>query len=533
MRLRRSALLLVLLMGAGFISVAPASAATLSGACNSSATGDFNGDLYDDLAVGVPNEDVGTKNSAGAVDVLYGSDLGITDDEEDPLFLHQDTNGIEGVVEAGDQFGACVASGDFNGDGYSDLAVGAPGEDFSSKRGSFDNTGVVHVIFGSAAGLKADGNQLFSQDTRRIGGVNEKDDEWGSAFAVGDFDGDEIDDLAIGAPREDIRTLGDAGAAWVLFGTTTGLTGNASVILYQDVPRVAGRSEAGDLFGASMAAGDLDGNGRDDLVLGVPGESIKNVITAGAIQLFLSNNDGPNVDRERLWHQDASGVIGVAEDDDRFGAAVAVGDFDSDGLADVAIGVPSEDLGGTDEGVIQILYSTETGPTAAGDEMFSADDFVTNGTGSEDDAFFGAALSAGNTEDPETEAKADLFIGAPFQDGLATVDSGAVYVMYGDDPDGLDPDGDMFIEDDAGGAEGDDDHFGASLTNGNLDGADGRDLVAGAPNDNDIEDGAGLVGLIFSDGAGLDPASNQQVTQDDGDDPDGREEDDNFGLSVG
>ena len=108
-----------------------------------SATGDFNGDGRSDLAVGAPMDSVGRHENAGAVNVIYGSRGGGLRTGGDQQFT-QGTPGVQGWVEAHDRFGSTLAAADFDGDGYSDLAVGSPGEDASGRR----NTGVVHVLYG-------------------------------------------------------------------------------------------------------------------------------------------------------------------------------------------------------------------------------------------------------------------------------------------------------------------------------------------------------------------------------------------------
>ncbi len=530
MTIRRSALFLVLLLGAGLMTVAPAQGATLSGACNGTASGDFNADFFDDLAVGVPNEDAGSVNNAGGVDVHYGSDIGLSEDEVDAQFWGQGTSGVPGVDEAGDQFGACVAAGDFNGDSFDDLAISSPGEALRSSRGNFANTGAVTILRGSDNGLVAAGAQLFHQDVAKVAGKNEKDDEWGSALAAGDFDGDESDDLAVGAPFEDIEPRGNAGAVTVLYGRSTGLSGSGSQGLYQNVRGVAGSSEGGDQFGRSLATGDIDGSGRDDLVIGIPGEDVGRALGTGAIHTFLGTNNGLTVSRDRIWHQDAAGVIGSSEGDDQFGYAVTVGDYSGDGFEDVAVGVPSEDVvdPDVDEGVVQIFYGTETGPTAAADQMFDASDF---GGATEDLARFGNALNSGDVDEDGTD---DLYVGAPLEDAGAVVetDAGAVYYAHGVDGAGIDETTALsFSQDDTGDLAEEDDFFGTAIIAGNYDGATGADLAAGAPGQDDADDDIGAVGVIYSDGAVLDDTTGQHITQADG--ADDEEDGDAFGSALG
>src|SRR4051812_29302638 len=134
----------------------------LAGSSSGGATkGDFNGDGFADLAIGIPGEDLEAADVApdsGAVQVLYGSATGLSASANQ--FFTQDTDGIPGTAEAGDRFGSSLAAGDFNGDGRSDLAIGVPVQD----AGDVVDAGEVQVLYGSGTGLKTAGNQNFFGD---------------------------------------------------------------------------------------------------------------------------------------------------------------------------------------------------------------------------------------------------------------------------------------------------------------------------------------------------------------------------------
>ena len=134
--------------------------------------GDFNGDGFDDLAVGSPYEDVGTKSDAGAVNIIFGAPAGIT--TAGNRWIHQDSAGIAGVAGPGDRFGWALAAGDFNGDGFDDLAIGVPGEDVSSKI----DAGAINIIFGAA----------FDPGDRTLEGVAQVADLGCRTQAVGQFE---------------------------------------------------------------------------------------------------------------------------------------------------------------------------------------------------------------------------------------------------------------------------------------------------------------------------------------------------------
>jgi hypothetical protein len=134
---------------------------------------DFNGDGIDDLVVGVPGEDLGGAADAGVVDVIYGSESGLADGTREQL--------TQAVPEPGDGFGAAVATGDFNGDIFTDLAVGVPGENV----GAIADAGAVEVFYGAGGGgLPGVGNQLLRQGAAGMAGTAEAGDRFGASTSA-------------------------------------------------------------------------------------------------------------------------------------------------------------------------------------------------------------------------------------------------------------------------------------------------------------------------------------------------------------
>ncbi|MDA8019560.1 MAG: FG-GAP-like repeat-containing protein, partial [Thermoanaerobaculia bacterium] len=222
------------------------------------AAGDFDGDGWYDLAFGVPGGEVFTIFRAGRVQVLYGGPDGLGTEGQQTL-----TQGALGPnpIEASDEFGSTLVAGDFNGDGYHDLAVGVPREDL----GEVDDAGVVDVFYGGMNGLDQDSLQRWSQDSGGLDGAAQFGDRFGSRLAVGDFNGDDRDDLVVAAIDDDVGGALDAGVVHVIFGTPDGLDGSDSRRLRQGFNGLPETAEAGDLFGSGLAAGDFDGDGNDDL----------------------------------------------------------------------------------------------------------------------------------------------------------------------------------------------------------------------------------------------------------------------------
>ncbi|MCF6156688.1 MAG: hypothetical protein E3K36_15960 [Candidatus Brocadia sp.] len=277
--------------------------------------GDFNGDGFDDLAVGVPDEDIGDID-AGATNVLYGSAAGLS--STDNQIWHQDSTDILGAAELFDAFGSALTAGDFNGDGFDDLAVGVPFE----ITGDIVVAGAVNVLYGSAAGLSSTDNQLWNQDSIDIRNTVEEGDFFGSALAAGDYDNDGFDDLVVGVPGEDIAGTVGAGAVNVLYGSASGLSSTDNQIWHQNSPGIRGTVELFDAFGSALAAGDFNGDGFDDLAVGVPDEDIGVGVDAGAVNSLYGSAAGLSSTDNQIWHQDSPGIRNTAETNDSFGHAV-------------------------------------------------------------------------------------------------------------------------------------------------------------------------------------------------------------------
>jgi hypothetical protein len=213
----------------------------------------------------------------------------------------------------------------------------------------------------------------------------EDDDRFGSSLASGDFNGDGYGDLGIAAVREDWGSVIDAGAVVVLLGSVDGLTADGSQIW------VDSAYEEGDRYGVGLAAGDLDGNGYDELVVGIPGKEVGAVADGGALEIL---HGGPNglyrPAAADVWHQDSTDVLDIAESSDGFGATLAIGDFDDDAFPDLAVGVIGEDVAGiSNAGAVQILYGSEAGVTAAGNQLWHQDSPGVDGSAEQDDRFGG------------------------------------------------------------------------------------------------------------------------------------------------
>jgi hypothetical protein len=405
--------------------------------------------------VGVAGENLGATGNAGAVNILYGTASGLTGTGS-RLFT-QDSPGVPGGSEPGDGFGETLAIGDFDGDGFADLAVGVTLEDL----GAIVDAGAVNVLYGTTGGLTGTGSQLFTQDSPGVGSSAEGEDAFGGTIAADDFDGDDFADLAVGVWRENVGAAANGGAVNVLYGTTGGLTGNGSQFFTQDSPGVSGVVEPDDEVGLALGAGDFNRDRFLDLAVGAPGEDYGAADRGGAVnllfgsaggltgtgsQLLTQNSPGcpgwpssattsapplplatsmatapltwppewqgvghprrrcgrrpPRLGRgadrvgSQLFSQDSPGVPDSAEFRDGFGSALAAGAFDADSFVDLAVGVLGETVDSFEfAGAVNVLPGSADGLTGSGSQLFTQDSPGVPG-GVEFDDFFGGALAA-------------------------------------------------------------------------------------------------------------------------------------------
>jgi glucose/arabinose dehydrogenase len=509
---------------------------------------DFNGDGYSDLAIGVPNEDIGTTVNAGVVNVIYGSAAGLsaTTPRADQIW-HQNSANIEGAAESGDNFGYSLAVGNFNGDGYSDLAIGVPNEDIGTKA----DGGSVNVIYGSSAGLSATtpiADQTWSQNKGNIDDSSEAGDNFGHSNAVGDFNRDGYDDLAIGIPNENIGTIGDAGAVSIIYGSASGLSDNIVLpdqFFTQDSTDVEDVAEVSDQFGWSLSSGNYNGDDYSDLAIGVVGEDG----LVGAVNVIHGSASGLSASAalaDQFWTQNSARIEGSTEGKDRFGFALASGDFNCEGSDDLAIGALEEGNTPSFSGSVNVIYGSHTSGLSATvtkpDQIWTQDAANIENVAEADDKF-GSSLTIG---DFNKDGYEDLAVGVPNEDDSSFQNSGGVNVIYGS-PSGLSAAAtilDQFWTQNS--ADINDftengDLFGSSLSTGDFNGDGYDDLAIGVPGEDlSSKTDTGAVAIIFGSQPGLAASETRSSTsredqfwhQGSSNIEDSLESGDNFGSTI-
>lgn len=484
-----------LLVGSGLSALAlgQGSAQAATPAAAAKVTDDFDGDGYADLVVGAPGATVSGQAKAGYVAVTYGSKDGL--DPAHKKIISRSTSGVPGAATAKQEFGSSFTKGDLDQDGYADLVIGADGTGagstgsgagavilwgsasgltggtkidtfgFTPQSGDFDGDGTTDLALFAGAGSYGDDpisqkarlwkgpiartgtpaatldfmdkSQWWSYDSEErpdpacgekpetcvdgplsvqgavvpqaVGDINgdgradiaindyDGDGEWANsvlygsatgfkrgwapgnrgALGVGDVNGDHYDDFVVGDGDYESKVV-------VAYGSADGLKEDVQKF-DQGLAGVPGAEEEGDRFGSAVSVGDVTADGYADIALGVVGEDVGTVADAGSVVLVHGSANGVTGTGAQAFHQNTAGVPGVAEEDDQFGAAAALLDVTGDGHRDLAASSVQENA---QAGALWSLRGTSTGLTATGSVAFGPKDVAAPDVA----ALFGSAL---------------------------------------------------------------------------------------------------------------------------------------------
>lgn len=364
---------------------------------------DLGGDGPSELVIGIRSGGAG----AGSILVTPGGPAGLR--VRQSFELAQGMAGVPGTGRAGDGFGSTIACTDIDGDGRSDLVVGAPGDVVRGRVGA----GAVFVFYGTEGGIPTE-VERWTLNRPGLGGAARRGDRFGSALTTGDFDRDGHGDIVVGAPG-----AGAGGAAYALYGAPRGLTSRHELLQLTSADSEAMPDRA-DRFGAAVGSGDLDGNGVDDIVVGIPGRRVEEHDGAGTFAVFLNKEGALGGKRTRVVDLASVGIRGTAQEGAALGTAIAVGDVDGDGRSDAAVGIPGQRSAGRSEaGAVLILFGSRLGKGNR-DLLIRPSNPVARGR-------FGQAVASG---DVSGDTIADLLVGEPAGDGDAPY-SGRVEVRRG------------------------------------------------------------------------------------------------------
>lgn len=312
------------------------------------ASGDFNDDGYDDLAMGAATRTVSAQSGAGSVLIAYGSANGLT-----PIgsqLWNRSSSDVGASIEASDRFGNTLAVGDFTDDGPDDLVIAAT----DARCPNGQRGGSVIILRGSTGGLTATDSRAYFPGVNGTPGTCADDNNFGRSLATGRFNDDQRPDLAIGSQG----APGERGNVTVLASGTTGPGPNSSRHFRgSDLPGGSGT------IGYVLAAGRLRGGMTVDdiLVLGQPYENVNGLNDAGSVWVVYpaASGSGLTLTGAERWVQNPRLALAPMAWGDRFGSSLAIGDFNGDSRKDLAIGAVYRATPETHGGAVQFIYQSD------------------------------------------------------------------------------------------------------------------------------------------------------------------------------
>lgn len=414
--------------------------------------GDFNADGVLDLAVGSPFAGNGEKEWAGKVDIYLGGKNWANGD------------GIISILgaNAGDQLGSTIESGDLDGDGFDELIIGAYNAQFENER-----SGQVYVMYGQNLTSSHSFDFALSKPDVRLVGVD-NGDGFGLSLSTGDLNGDDIDDLLVGAPFAASDETKNAGMVYGFYGKVDGFEKSFYLMSkYEPDVRLYGKT-AGGRFGSAIAIGNFTAGLDNDVAISAYNEANGDLVGAGSIYIY--KNGGKLLNNLRT---PTSKIIG-SKDNGWMGFYLSSSDINYDRIDDLLVG-SFPFTGNREEGSAGIYYG---GKRFSHKGVELPDGFDISFNGKFNDSLLGMNIVS---EDLNGDTYKDFLMGAPGIGKFRSDDEGDAYVLYGSEA-GIQPsnkvdnyDLSLVIH-----GENADDWFGSAVEVMDLNGDKMQDLIIGA-----------------------------------------------------
>ena len=383
--------------------------------------GDLDGDGVNDLLVGNIGNDNGGPNR-GAAHILFMN----TDGTVKSAIKIKDATANGPILDDGDNFGFSAESiSDLNGDGVNDFIIGAPKDD--GNGGTSPNSGNVAILYPDTDGSFVKAKREIKNTTANGPTISDGDMFGISVANMDDLNGDGFDDLAIGASKDDAGGT-NRGAVHIIYMANNGFVSSSEEINSNTANGPTLSDE--DYFGRSVEnIGDLDGDGVNDLAVGAENDDMDENgdddggAQRGAVHILFMNSDASVKSTVEINDSTANGP--VLDDNDKFGRSIAnIGDFDGDGVNDLAVGAHLDDEGDTNQGAVHILFMNTDGSVKSTVEI---NDSTANGPTLSDRDQFGEGIE--NMGDLNGDGINDLAVVAP-QDDAGGTERGALHILF-------------------------------------------------------------------------------------------------------